>query len=294
MVYVNFPVKLTEEEETLQKKYAKLRKKRKSLQAHKTGKQDHQQGNTPPVKRLASEASTEEAKEAAKKLLKSGIIKLKDDSKDKHSFKRSKNFEKKMKDTEKTPTAVGFQPFAAFHQEEDERRDESRPRVKKLYDSFVGSREGRESRDGREGRDSREGRDRRDSRYERDDRREREAPKKGNTIYVHGHGVNEDLLRKAFCNLGTILNISVEKEKNCGFVTFEKMESADQAIAEMNGSMVSGVQMKVSMAFRQPVFEGNTQDPSTSSWASIAASNSQKGTHRDKREMVSYDNDDIF
>lgn len=47
------------------------------------------------------------------------------------------------------------------------------------------------------------------------------------------------------------------------------MNTTDTLLLQMNGSMVSGVQMKVSMAFRQPVFEGNTQDPSTSSWASI-------------------------
>ena len=48
---------------------------------------------------------------------------------------------------------------------------------------------------------------------EREDRRERDLPKKGNTIYVHGHGLTEELLNKAFSSLGTIINISMEPDK---------------------------------------------------------------------------------
>jgi len=49
------------------------------------------------------------------------------------------------------------------------------------------------------------------------DRRE-DPPRKGNTVYVYGHGLNEDMLRKAATNFGTIVNISMEIEKkyvNC-------------------------------------------------------------------------------
>ena len=40
-----------------------------------------------------------------------------------------------------------------------------------------------------------------------------DAPKKGNTVYVQGVGIQEDQIRKAFSNFGTINNISMEVEK---------------------------------------------------------------------------------
>ena len=57
------------------------------------------------------------------------------------------------------------------------------------------------------------------------------------------------------------------------FVTFEKMDSADEAIQQMNNSMVSEIQLKVSMARRQPTFEHVT-DTSNSSWSSIGKDSS--------------------
>lgn len=136
-----------------------------------------------------------------------------------------------------------------------------------------------------------EGERRRDDRRERGDREP--LPKKGNTVYVYGHSVTEEILRKALTNFGNIVNISMETERHCGFVTFDKMESADTAIQEVDGAMIDGVQLRVSMARRQPSFEQPT-DASTTSWAQIASSNSQKGSHKDKRDMVSYGDDDIF
>lgn len=287
MVFINLPPNLTEEEEILRQKYAFLRKKRKQLQALKTVKPEREPVKEKPVKR--SSESAEDAKEQAKKLVKSGAIKL-SDRKEKQGFKRSRNLEKKLQDPEKTPTTpatVGFQPFAAAHPDEEDRPERERPRhprMRGLYDSFV---RGERSDKGEEREERRGDRDRRDW-------VEREPfPRRGNTVYVHGHGVTEELLRKAFHNFGNIVNISLEKEKNCGFVTFDKMDSADVAIQEVDGAMIDSVQLKVSMARRQPSFENTNQDPSNTSWASLATNNSQKGSHKDKREVVAYE-DDIF
>ncbi|OWF37470.1 negative elongation factor E-like [Mizuhopecten yessoensis] len=271
MGYINFPARLTDEEEKLRQKYALLRKKKKILQALKTAKPEREVPAQQPAKRPAPE-SAEDAKEQAKKLLKSGAIKIASDSQDKHSFKRTKFMEKKLKDPEKTPSAVGFQPFQATHPEEEEREIRPRQKVRALYDNFVSGGFGEKK--------------------ERDIR-VKEPPPRGNTIYVHGHGVSEEILRKAFSNLGNVVNVNMEKDKNVGFVTFEKMESADSAISEVNNAMIDGVQLRVSMARRQPSFEQAT-DPSTTSWSSIAASSSQKGSHKDKRAMVTYDEQDIF
>ncbi len=50
------------------------------------------------------------------------------------------------------------------------------------------------------------------------------------------------------------------------------MDSADEAIQQMDGSLLGGVQLKVSMARRQPTFE-QTADSSNSAWSSIGRLN---------------------
>ncbi|XP_013418807.1 negative elongation factor E [Lingula anatina] len=283
MVHVNIPAALTEEEELLQKKYAKLRRKKKVLQALKAPKAEAPVPQAESLKRKQSEASAVDAKEQAKKLLKSGAIKLGPGYKDKHSFKKSRNLEKKLKDPEKLSLSYNFQPFSPTPPEEPE---PSKPKVKGLYESFVSS------SDKEHGRHDRESRRDRGDRPERD--RDREYPKKGNTIYVYGQGITEEMLKKAFANFGTVVNINMEVEKNCGFVTFEKMESAEEAITHMNNTMVQQIQLRVSLARRQPTFE-QIADPSNATWTTIAANNSQKGFHKDKRQLVSYDpEEDIF
>ena len=45
----------------------------------------------------------------------------------------------------------------------------------------------------------------------------------GHTVYVYGYGVTEDILKNQFTPYGPIVNISMEVEKNCGFITYEKV-----------------------------------------------------------------------
>ncbi len=40
---------------------------------------------------------------------------------------------------------------------------------------------------------------------------------------MYGYGVTEDILRSQFTPYGPIVNISMEVEKNCGFITYEKV-----------------------------------------------------------------------
>lgn len=81
--------------------------------------------------------------------------------------------------------------------------------------------------------------------------------------------------------------------QNCGFVTFDKPEAAEQAILDHNSTVVQGIQLKVTMARRQPVIEPINDASSSTTWSTLAASHSQKGSHKDKRELVTYD-EDIF
>ena len=110
---------------------------------------------------------------------------------------------------------------------------------------------------------------------------------------VYGYGISEEQPRRTFLQYGRIVNISTEVGKNCGFITYDKVESTERAIAEVNGSFVGGVQLKVSLTRRQPVIDPINDDSSSSTWSKITASHSQKGSHRDKRDMVTYE-EDIF
>ena len=66
---LHFPSKLTEEEEQLQSKYAKLRRKKKQLQDVTKPKQE------PEHSKIKKPSEAKDAKEVAKKLLKTGAIK---------------------------------------------------------------------------------------------------------------------------------------------------------------------------------------------------------------------------
>ncbi|XP_030658386.1 negative elongation factor E isoform X2 [Nomascus leucogenys] len=119
---------------------------------------------------------------------------------------------------------------------------------------------------------------------------ERRAPRKGNTLYVYGEDMTPTLLRGAFSPFGNIIDLSMDPPRNCAFVTYEKMESADQAVAELNGTQVESVQLKVNIARKQPMLDAAT---GKSVWGSLAVQNSPKGCHRDKRTQIVY-SDDVY
>lgn len=89
-----------------------------------------------------------------------------------------------------------YQPFSATQPEEDD-TEASRPRVKDLYDSFVSARDQEER-----GIPDKEAKPRPENK-----------PRAGNTIFVCGHKISEDFLKKHFQTFGSIVNISMETEK---------------------------------------------------------------------------------
>lgn len=100
-----------------------------------------------------------------------------------------------------------------------------------------------------------------------------EKPRTGNTIFVSGSKVDEDFLRTHFSVFGKIVNVSMESEKLRGFVTFSKQESADTAIAEMHGKTVTGTQLQVQLARRQPKIEPINDASSSAAWSTIGNTN---------------------
>ncbi|KAB0796658.1 hypothetical protein PPYR_10756 [Photinus pyralis] len=269
MVYIHFPANFTEEELMLQAKYTKLKKKKKALQALKAPKPEPEK---PVVPKRPAEAR--DAREVAKKLIKSGAISAipKQEKRPEQAFKRPRGLERKLI-SEKTVS--GYQPFSAVQADDGpDNPGNQPPRIKNLYDTFANQR------------------DREERGLTEKQREKTDKPRQGNTIYVTGYKITEEFLKKHFSTVGNIVNISMEIEKNRGFVTFDKVEASDRAIAEMDGSMVSGIPLKVSLARRQPQIEPINDATSSSTWSTLAASHSQKGNHKDKRDLVIYD--DLF
>ena len=295
-------------------KYAKLRKKKKLLAAIKA-QNSNKDAESKPVTGPSTSTHKKplgsgDAKEQAKKLIRSGAIQLKEKDQEKDrgekstGFKRSQGLERKL--TGLDNARAGYQPFSATHGPgggfdtggEDMNPEPEPPKkvMKNLYETFVAARD-------------REERGIADAGESLSSLKSSDKPRQGNTVYVFGYQITEDLLKNAFSPLGKIVNISMEVEKviwqihvqywvlkrfyfqNCGFVTFDRSESAESAISEFNGNVVGDIQLKVSMARRQPVIDPINDASSSATWSTIAASHSQKGSHKDKRELVAYDED---
>lgn len=228
MVYLHFPSNLTEEELMLQAKYNKLKRKvmftslslswnhcfprdlfardwrfhlnesrsracrsqKKALQDLKAPKQEAER--IPQAPKRPTEAR--DAREVAKKLIKSGVITApKTPKRPEQTFKRSRGLERKLNSTEKTISS--YQPFSATQEEEE--TEAARPRVKDLYNSFVGAQDTGD----------------RNSSDTQSTAKQEIKPRAGNTIFVCGYKITEDYLKKHFQSFGNIINISMEVEK---------------------------------------------------------------------------------
>lgn len=58
---------------------------------------------------------------------------------------------------------------------------------------------------------------------------------------------------------------------------------------QMHGKLITGIQLTVSLARKQPQIEPINDASSSAVWSTLATSQSQKGNHKDKRELVVYD-----
>lgn len=144
-----------------------------------------------------------DAREVAKKLIKSGVITApKTPKRPEQSFKRPRGLERKLNSTEKT--VCSYQPFSASQPEEEEAEIAARPRVKDLYDSFVSAKSTEDN----------------PTADKQNPAKTEIKPKAGNTIFVCGYKISEEFLKKHFTSFGNILNISMESEKKYGFCFF--------------------------------------------------------------------------
>lgn len=165
---------------------------KKALQDLKAPKQEAER--IPQAPKRPTEAR--DAREVAKKLIKSGVITApKTPKRPEQTFKRPRGLERKLNSTEKTISS--YQPFSATHLEEEETETTAKPRVKDLYDSFV----------------SAENTDDKNVANTQSVSKPDIKPRGGNTIFVHGYKITEDYLKKHFQSFGNIINITMEGEK---------------------------------------------------------------------------------
>lgn len=81
--------------------------------------------------------------------------------------------------------------------QEEEETEAARPRVKDLYNSFVGAQDSGEK----------------NANNTQTPSKQEVKPRGGNTIFVCGYKIMEDYLKKHFQSFGNIVNISMEVEK---------------------------------------------------------------------------------
>uniref|UniRef100_A0A8D8VCY6 Negative elongation factor E n=1 Tax=Cacopsylla melanoneura TaxID=428564 RepID=A0A8D8VCY6_9HEMI len=281
MVYIHFPSNHTEEEITLQAKYQKLKRKKKSLQAQKAPRPEPERTQVSSTMKRPIEAK--DAREVARKLLKSGAINpIVRPAKrcEQEGFKRPRGLERKLTETDRS-TVSAYQPFSAVQPEDSDPVD-LKPKFMKseLYENFVSAK--RETNDDRTPVDKKA--------YGTENLLTRlppgEKPKGGNTIFVQGLGISEEFLRQTFSSYGKICNVSMELEKGRGFVTFDGPESSEKAITEINGTVVQGIKLKVSLARRQLKVQPINDAGSSTTWCALACHQPLKGNHRDKRQVV--------
>lgn len=315
MVYIHFPSNLTEEELMLQAKYQKLKKKvlsishnldrptltyalvsltqKKALQAHKAPKQEQEK----PIL-LKRPADARDAREVARKLIKSGAIQAIQrpiTKQDQTSFKRPKGQERKRPALSE---AAPYQPFSSSHTDVpgDPAPEQEPKRVQDLYQDYASKRDRGERGQLQSGSTVGPATDATKSAESTKSAAsgavdgtsaisssaagaepaktaaagaKSDKPKSGNTIYVSGNRLTEDYLHKQFDGFGKIVNISMEIEKGRGFITFVRAEAAEQAIKELDGKTTGGVQLLVQLARRQPQIDPINDASSSATWSTL-------------------------
>ena len=145
-------------------------------------------------------------------------------------------------------------------------------------------------------------------------RNEERKRKKGNTVFVKGHGLSEEVVRTAFERFGKILNLKNDSDnRNNWFVTYMEQNDAATAIRQMDNTMVSEIHLHVALARHQVDISAYLKDAAVAAapavakdgdkdgatkkaqdWTSMASSTNHKSEHEDKRNIITYDIDDEF
>lgn len=224
---MGLPAKLTAEEQALVNKYALLKKKKKAALSQKLVQAPAKSSSsiTPKKKDVLSVSPSKEpqiapkdAKEKAKQLLASGQLKISKGNENR-SFKRARGLtsEKKTKETTFTEAVTSTKDQA--EKIENIRRNS--------YNKFVSAG------------------DKKDSGTES---RKFDHPRRQSNLFVSGFGLTRHIMDTSFHQFGDIKNIYFDSDRSHGYVTYHRYESAEKAIAELHGSMIENVTLRVMYA----------------------------------------------
>lgn len=245
MKALNFPTRLTSEEQALLDKYVSVKKKKKevassqsqekpfdiqSLANHPTKsalqlkssdrkhtRDNHKQG----INAVDAMYDAKDAKEKAKQLIAAGQVTI-SKSDEQRPFKRARPVtEKRSKDKNSRITisqVVNDTDKKKEHAIKPPDSPEKR-RVKKSPEQYQ-------------------------QRAPREDHRSGQST----VIFVSGFGLTLEILDDCFTRFGSVTNTQLDKQKGHGFVTFTTLEAAGKAVAEMHGELVRGVTLKVKFA----------------------------------------------
>lgn len=307
-----FPAELTEEETLLMSKYQKLKKQKKALLKFKSSARNESEplpvnsndtnSNDGRLKNPKLEAR--DAKEVAKKLVKSGTVTIKKAvNPSSEGFKRPLGLERKLISTERS---VGYKPFISatimegygesagkiFHKnrydcggdKSFEKNNCSTATVNNVRNDYQSTVTGTAVASGTSSGKVDKLADNIDG-LEKPDERKSSASGEGQTLYVSGCNLTEDFIEKVFGTYGKILKLLVVHDRNHSFVTLDSQQATLRAMSELNENTINDVRLKVSFARRRMMFNNHR-------WSGLPGREFQK--YEDgRRELVKYD-DGVF
>lgn len=304
---INFPNQLTSEEEQLLKKIAKMKKKKKiyiekkaqlkesqnEIIQHTTSSSTTQ--NTSLKRPASSKAKQIDAKEAAKKLIQSGVIKLETDNKVK-GFKRSSSRKDDIKKPIANPT-IQNSPYES-NQQITYSSIQNSPNFTKSPNAFPSPNYAGNKFNYPTSGDGPYGQSPNYNNQRQFQRRMHQSPnstgggdvgsggggagsgpmpgagmpnfryhqknhynnhqQNGISLFIKANNVTEELLRSLFnANVSQVKVLSIDVKNNYAFVSVENKEGADIAIQELNGKTFQENLFSVSIARPRKNFQRN-------------------------------------
>ncbi|CAF0746497.1 unnamed protein product [Brachionus calyciflorus] len=292
---INFPNQLTSEEEQLLKKIAKMKKKKKLFSEKKSTSEAHTEEtsstsagtNTSGLKRSLSNVTPGkkiDAKEAAKKLVQSGIIKFETENKE-TGFKRScaRKTDSKAKANLNLNPDLGEQTKQISYSSVTSPNSATSPPINSpVYNARFSYSAG----DNQPAQYSRTPSFNQRTNFRKNSFQQNQTPnsydqsgsgysqpqqqqrfnynyqqnqqQQGISLYIKANNITEELLRSLFnANVSQAKILSIDVKNNFAFVHVDTKESADIAINELNGKTFQESLFSVSLARPRKTFNRN-------------------------------------
>lgn len=292
---INFPNQLTSEEEQLLKKIAKMKKKKKNY-SEKKAQIKETEASTSNVTAAAAAlklkrtnsgnyAGTQlDAKEQAKKLVQSGLIKLETENKEK-GFKRSCSRKDDSKKTQLNLNPDVLDPnrpvtYSSINSPNSSKSpgvsspyfgsnnkfsfSDNQPQHSPSYNNnFNNNRGGGGAGGGYRKNNSFQNNynnqdNRNNFRFQAQRQNSQPQQQQGVSLFVKANNVTEELLRSIFnANVPNAKVLSIDIKTNFAFVSVDSSESANNAILELNGKTFQDNLYSVSLARPRKTFNRN-------------------------------------